>query len=220
VAGVAVFSSLALVMAAASQALGLNFPLIPYLQFDLGEVAIILAFFIFGPIPGLVASGVEFGGLMIYGQQVPIGPLLKLFALVSTVVGLWAGTRIASKRAGGLGRLLGSSALVAAFFRAAVMTIPNYYLIVYVYGAPAIEGFLGAPFALIGISLTGGDALWIVLFFTGLFNVLQLAFVTGVSYLVLKAPRMAHLKVGGRMPWFTTTLRQNHPEVETEPVPV
>ncbi|MDG6910589.1 MAG: hypothetical protein JRN08_09490, partial [Nitrososphaerota archaeon] len=87
IAGSAIFSALAIILAAASQTLGLNFPLIPYLQFDVGEVAIILAFFIFGPAPALVSSLVEFGGLMVFGQNVPYGPLLKLFALVSTVAG-------------------------------------------------------------------------------------------------------------------------------------
>ncbi|HME18495.1 MAG TPA: hypothetical protein VKF15_02020, partial [Nitrososphaerales archaeon] len=51
VAGIAIFSALATLLAALSQSLGLNFPVVPYLQFDLGEVAIIMAFFIFGPVP-------------------------------------------------------------------------------------------------------------------------------------------------------------------------
>ena len=127
VAGIAVFSSLALVFGALSQGLGLNFPLIPYLQFDFGEVAIVLAFFIFGPVPATAASFAEFAGLMVFGQQVPIGPLLKLFALLSTVLGLWAGMKLAS-RVGtpGVSRLVGAGALGAAISRALVLTVPNF----------------------------------------------------------------------------------------------
>ena len=207
IAGSAIFSSLALVLGAASQAAGLNFPIVPYLQFDLGEVAIILAFFIFGPVPALVSSAVEFGGLMVFGQQIPVGPIEKLFALVSTVGGLWVGTWIASRRGeGSLFRLLGWSAGVGGAARAVVMTFANYYLIVYFYGLGAIEGFLKAPFALIGITLTDSNALALILIFTAVFNLLQLFIVMGISSFVVRVPTVARIKVGGRAPWFATVL--------------
>lgn len=208
IAGSAIFSALALVLSAASQALGLNFPLIPYLQFDLGEVAIILAFFIFGPVPALISSLVEFGGLMVFGQQVPIGPLLKLVALVSTVSGMWVGARVSGRREGvSMGRLLGWSAAAGALFRAAAMTLPNYFLIVYLYGLEAIEGFLRAPFSLVGVSLGGPDAIAVILGFTAVFNVIQLAFVVAVSSFVLRFPAVPRLKVGGRAPWFVAVVK-------------
>lgn len=207
IAGSAIFSALAIVLAGASQALGLNFPLIPYLQFDVGEVAILLAFFIFGPVPALVSSFVEFAGLMVFGQQVPVGPLLKLFALVSTVAGMWLGTRVASR--GGktsLPGLVGWSTTAGAVVRAAVMTIPNFYLIVYLYGLAAIEGFLRAPFSLVGIGLTDSNALWFILAFTAVFNVLQLVVVMAISSFVIRVPAVPRLRVGGRPPWFATVL--------------
>ena len=208
VAGIAVFSALALLLSAVSQSFGLNFPLIPYLQFDLGEVAILLAFFIFGPVPALAASVVEFLGLMAFGQQVPVGPLLKLFALVSTVAGMALGARLLSgagwKR---LTWLMGTSAGVGATVRAMVMTAANYYLIVFYYGLAAIEGFVKSPFSLVGIGLTDANALSIILIFTALFNVLQLFLVTAASYFVLRFPAVSRIKVAGRAPWFTMVLK-------------
>jgi riboflavin transporter FmnP len=207
IAGIALFSALAIILSAASQALGLNFPLIPYLQFDVGEVAIVLAFFFFGPIPAFVSSFVEFAGLMAYGQQVPIGPLLKLFALVSTVLGLWVGAKLVSRRRGtGLARRVGSSALFAAIVRAAVMTVPNFYLLVFLYGLGAIEGFLKGPFLLVGIALTDSNALAVILGFTAIFNALQILFVMLVSYFVLRVPAVSGIKVGGKAPWFVRLL--------------
>lgn len=203
IAGSAIFSALAIILAAASQALGLNFPLIPYLQFDVGEVAIILAFFIFGPAPALVSSFVEFAGLMVFGQQVPVGPLLKLFALVSTVAGLWAGTKIASRRGKtSVFALAGWSTVLAGVLRAAVMTVPNFYLIAYLYGLAAIEGFLKAPFSAVGVGLTDSNALLVVLGFTAIFNVIQLGVVMAISSFVLRVPAVPKLRVGGRTPWF------------------
>lgn len=208
VAGIAVFSSLALVLAAVSQALGLNFPLIPYLQFDLGEVAIVLCFFIFGPVPAFVSSFVEFGGLMIFGQQVPVGPLLKLFALLSTVTGLWAGAKLASAAgAPGLGRLVVSSGSLGALVRAAVMTVPNFYLLVFLYSIQDIVLFLKGSFALVGIELNDSNALGLILAFTGVFNVLQMVFVVALSYFVLRVPVVSQIKVGGRTPWFALLLK-------------
>jgi riboflavin transporter FmnP len=195
------------VLGAASQAAGLNFPVVPYLQFDFGEVAIILAFFIFGPVPALVSSAVEFGGLMVFGQQIPVGPIEKLLALVSTVAGLWIGSWLASRRGeASLFGLLGWSAAAGGVVRAAVMTIPNYYLIVYFYGLGAIEGFLKAPFALIGVALTDANALGLILLFTAVFNLLQLLLVMGVSSFVVRVPTVSRIKVGGRAPWFAVVL--------------
>ena len=212
IAGSAVFSALAIVLAGASQALGLYFPLIPYLQFDLGEVAIILAFFIFGPAPALVSCVVEFAGLMAFGQQVPIGPLLKLFAVVSTVGGLWLGARLASKLGwGSFGGFLGSSGLAGVLVRATVMTIPNYYLLIYIYGLGGTVSYynLGQTFASIGLSLSPANTLLLLLAFTGVFNAIQLVFVLGISYLVLRAKVVSQLRIGGRVPWFTSVLGEN-----------
>lgn len=208
IAGSAVFSALAIVLSAASQAMGLNFPLIPYLQFDLGEVAIILAFFIFGPAPALVSSFVEFAGLMVYGQNLPVGPPLKLIALVSTVAGLWLGARIASRREGtGLLGLAGWTTAVGSATRAVAMTVPNLYLILYFYGFTAIVEFLKAPFSAVGVALTNSDALVVILAFTAIFNVIQLAAVMAISSFVLRFPAISQIKVGGRLPWFTTVLK-------------
>jgi riboflavin transporter FmnP len=213
IAGIAVFSALALILGAASQALGLNFPVVPYLQFDVGEVAIVLAFFIFGPVPALVASAVEFAGLMVFGQQIPIGPVLKLFALVSSVGGLWLGSKLVSLfRGGGLGRLMGSGTATSCLVRALVLTIPNYYLLQFYYTPAAIQGLvayvLQPAFSSVGITVTVSNYLFPVLLFTAVFNVLQMAFVMGVSYVVLRVPSVSQLRMAGKAPWFALVLQK------------
>jgi len=208
IAGSAIFSALAILLSGASQALGLYFPLIPYLQFDLGEVAIILAFFLFGPVPAIVSSLVEFAGLMLYGQNLPVGPPLKLFALASTVAGLWIGTRIAARKEGSsLLSLGGWTTAVGSAVRAVAMTVPNLYLIIYFYGLSAIEGVLKGSFSAIGIALTDSNALFAILVFTAVFNVIQLAAVMTISLFVLRVPAISQIKVGGKLPWFTAYLR-------------
>lgn len=192
-AGVAVFGALSAILTILSQFLGLNFPLVPYLQFDLGEVAIVLSLFIFGPIPALVSSSVEFITLLAMGQQVPVGPVLKLFAMVSSIAGIWLGIGLASSvRRANMRNVFGLGTAFGAVVRAAVMTLPNYYILV--------SGIFGIP-------ITGGNGLVSVLGFTALFNVLQLVFVMTVSSAVLKVPNVNSLKIAGRGLWLTAITR-------------
>lgn len=201
-AGVAVFGALSAILTYLSQFLGLNFPLVPYLQFDLGEVAIVLSLFIFGPIPALVSTSVEFVTLLAIGQQVPVGPVLKLFAMVSTIAGIWLGIGLASSiRRANMRNFFGLGTVFGAVVRAAVMTLPNYYVLAFLTTIPAVVTSLSSLFKLAGITLTDANALALVLSFTALFNVLQLLFIMVVSFAVLKVPQVNNLKIAGRHIW-------------------
>ncbi len=215
VAGIAIFGALSLLLTALSQALGLNFPLIPYLQFDLGEIAILLAFFIFGPVPAAISSFIEFLTLMAIGQNVPVGPVLKLIAILSSLLGIWVGLALV-RRFGRptLAKASGMGTLVGIVLRAALMTIPNYYLIVFLISVPATVGFLAASFKLAGITLTNSSGLAVILGFTALFNGLQLLFVSIVSYLLIRLPQLQSTRAAGRTLWITVYLsRSAEPQV-------
>ncbi len=211
IAGVAVFGALAVLLTTLSQAMGLNFPVIPYLQFDLGEIAILLAFFIFGPVPALVSSFIEFLTLMAIGQNVPIGPLFKLMAVISSLVGIWLGVAIVHRvqrptlaKASGVGTLLG------IVFRAGLMSIPNFYLIVFLFSLQGTVGFLAASFKLAGITLTNSNGLALILGLTAIFNGLQLLFVSIVSYMLVRLPQIARARAAGRPPWIMTYVNRGN----------
>jgi riboflavin transporter FmnP len=183
-AGVAVFGALSAVLTYFSQALGLNFPLLTYLQFDFGEVAIILALFIFGPLPAAISTFVEFVTLEAIGQNAPWGPLLKLLSMVSSVAGVWLGVALAARiRRTSFRNVFELGTAFGAAARATFMTLPNYLYLVLVFAEP------------------NGSALMVVLAYTAVFNVLQLSLVMAVSYTVLKVPHVSGLKVGGRSLW-------------------
>ena len=208
-AGVAVFGALSAILTYLSQFLGLNFPLVPYLQFDFGEVAIVLSLFIFGPVPALVSSLVEFITLLAIGQNAPVGPVLKLFAMASTIAGIWIGIGFASSiRRASMRNVFGLGTAVGAVVRAAVMTLPNYYLLVFFYTIPAIVGFLSGAFKLAGITLTDTNALVVVLGFTALFNVLQLVLVMATSFAVLKVPQVNGLRIAGKGLWLMAVTQE------------
>lgn len=212
-AGMAVFGALAIVLTTISQVLGLYFPLVPYLQFDLGEVAILLAFFIFGPLPALVAAFIEFATLMAFGVNAAFfGPEFKLVAILSSLLGIWLGSLAVSRMqrksitkatgvGGGLGMLL----------RAAAMTVPNYLLIVSpIFGISAAVYTVQAPFKAIGIAITSSNVLFFILTMTAVFNALQLALVVAVTYLVLRLPRMQTIRIAGKPAWIANYLQSRH----------
>jgi len=182
------------------------------LQFDFGEIAIVLSLFIFGPIPALVSSSVEFVTLLALGQNAPVGPVLKLFSMVSSIAGIWLGIGFASSiRRASLRNVFGLGTAFGAVVRADFMTLPNYYILVFFYTIPTVVGFLSGAFKLVGITLTGTNALVLVLGFTALFNVLQLLLVMAISFTVLKVPQVNSLKIGGRGLWLMTAA-QGPPE--------
>ena len=208
IVGGAVFGALAVILTTISQALVLSFPLVPYLQFDLGEIAIILAFFIFGPAPAMTASVVEFITLMAIGQNAPVGPVLKLVAIVSSLAGMWAGMAISSKRSHpSVGKAASLGTSFGLVTRAVMMTFANYAVIILVYTVNGIVGFVAASFLLIGVTITQGNALALILGFTAIFNVLQVVFVAAVSYFLLRLPQVRSVGALGKPFWVTSYIR-------------
>lgn len=209
-AGMAVFGALAVVLTTISQALGLNFPVVPYLQFDLGEIAILLAFFIFGPVPALVSAFIEFATLMTIGQNVAFfGPELKLIAILSSLTGVGIGLVVVRRmRRPTIGKAIGLGAALGLTLRAIAMTLPNYLLIVYLYTLSGIIAYVSGAFRLIGVVLSDSNALVLILSMTAVFNALQFLFVSVASYGIVSLPQVQNTRVAGRRLWILTYLQK------------
>ena len=208
IAGIAIFGALSVVLTTVSQYLGLNFPLLPYLQFDLGEIAIFLAFFIFGPVPALVSSFIEFGTLMAIGENTPIGPPLKLVSILSSLLGIWLGTWLVARlRKPSLGRAAGLGTALGILARMGAMTAANYYLIVFLssifsyYSLAAIVQYYGHYFQSAGIAINASNGMELILGVTAVFNALQLLFACGVSFAIVRLPQLRSTRVAGRNLW-------------------
>lgn len=235
IAGGAIFGALSVILTWISQLLGLNYPFLPYLQFDLGEIAVFLALFIFGPVPSLISAIVESIALLAVGESLPVGPPLKLAATISSVLGIWGGTVIAARfgkpslntaawtgtGVGIIGRIIGT-------------TIANYVLIEFLskyFSAYALSGivpYVASHFKSIGIDLTMSNGLAVILGFTAIFNAIQLVLVLIVSYAVVGLPQIRSLRIAGRRPWIfvrldagrsSTLSRSGSPEAAAPPVP-
>jgi riboflavin transporter FmnP len=120
VASASCLASLAALLAALP--LSFPYPVIPYLRFDLAEIPVFLALLLLGPWAGMLSSIAYWLILLLVGSFSPLGPAMKFAAVLSTLIGLWAGFRIrASPRTGLLiGGVLGCA------IRVAVMSVFNY----------------------------------------------------------------------------------------------
>ena len=171
-AGAAVFGSLAalttIVLPANIQP---AFPLLTFLRFDPAELFDVLAFLIFGPIPGLITATVHWAILAETGTNGILGPTGKFAAVLSTLFGLWLGSmayRRFALRAANASVALGTMLGFAALTRVGLMLVVNYFIFTYI--GPVIFGinYLGfsqSALAAVGIRYaefyTGalGDAL-------------------------------------------------------------
>ncbi|MHB8568081.1 MAG: ECF transporter S component [Nitrososphaerales archaeon] len=204
IAATGLFSALAIILASVSQALGLNFPLIPYLQFDFGEVVILTAFLLFGPWPAIASAFVEFITLMAFGQNAPYGPILKIIAILSSIAGIWLGMKFASRISSKGTAIIGSGLILGIISRAAVLTVANYYLIVYIYTVSGTVFLVNTPLKLIGITLTDSNWFLLILGLTALFNCLQLIMGFVLSYTLTRLPQLRRSLRTSRMAWFET----------------
>jgi len=180
IAGAAVFAALAAILTLARAAV--PFPLIPYLQIDFAELPIMISFFVFGPLAGVVTELVHWLFLNETGSDAPLGPAIKLVAVISTFFGFWLGSLVYSrfsrtqKRTGlGLSLMFGLGMLL----RVAAMTLMNYLVLVYI--GPVFLGVDYMAFARSTIIATtgwqfGGDTIVLVwvLVFTAVYNVINL----------------------------------------------
>ena len=186
-AGAAVFAALAALMTLARAAV--PFPLIPYLQIDLAELPIMISFFLFGPLAAVVTELVHWLFLNEIGLDAPLGPAIKLAAVLSTFLGFWLGSMIYSRLSWVTGRrpAVGLSLMfgLGVILRIVVMTAANYAVLVYI--GPVVFGANYLAFAKSTLSGTTGwqfnsdqAVLFWVLVFTAMYN--------GINLLVASIP--------------------------------
>lgn len=187
-AGAAVFGALAAILASVSQ-LPYFDPAFPFLRLDLTEIIDVLAFLIFGPAVGLLTSLIHYLFLN-FAPSFPIyGPLLKLFSVVSMLLGMWLGygfyARVLKLKGGrpyGYAIMVG----VGAALRATILTPVNYAFLLYVFP----PGFV-PPAAY--LAYFGGLAIY---------NVVQTILATVASYVAIKALYRAAPNLDART-WFS-----------------
>jgi riboflavin transporter len=191
-AGSATFGALAsLITLAAPPALQPPFPILFYLKFDVSEVVDLSSFMIFGPTAGLLTAlihatilGTVAGGA---GSGPFFGPSLKFLGVLSTYLGLFLASRIGKQS---LMRTTLTMTSLALFTRVTLMTVANYFYIVFlaqtVFGVD-YTGFAQFVLSQSGVNLTGSGLIIYILGLTAIYNAVHVVFSVVVSLLLVNA---------------------------------
>jgi len=179
-AGGSVFAALAAIMTLAKASI--PFPLIPYLQIDFSEIPILIAFFLFGPVSATISAVIQWIFLNVQGSDAPLGPMIKLIAIMSMLGGFAFGNVLYKRiRHDGNRPALAISLMFGGgmLWRVVAMTLVNYVVLLYV--GPVFFGADYLGFAKFTLEQTtgwrfGNDfmVLGYTLIFTAVYNIISL----------------------------------------------
>jgi riboflavin transporter FmnP len=167
---------------------GLNFPILPYLRFEIAELPVMVALFIYGPVQAIVSSFSYWIILNFVGEWVPIGPFMKFLSVISMIIGAWIGVEGIRKVYSNISARLGLSFVLslAALIRILTMSVFNYILLSFL--MPEFFGFaVGSIGSSTGLQFKSDiDAMIIIIIFTAIFNLLHTFLSALPSYAVVK----------------------------------
>ena len=176
VSTVAILSALAIVMALLK--LEVPYPLLPYLKFDFAEIPSVIALFTCDLKSSLLVAFIHFLILMTKGEFVPIGPVMKLIAVLSTVLGLSLALK-SSKETNVRRVALGT--IVAIVIRCTSMTVLNYLVLLFL-----LPDLIKVASSLLRCVISIGtiDDLTCILLFTGLYNAIHAVMTVSLAFIV------------------------------------
>ncbi|MCX8202935.1 MAG: hypothetical protein N3H32_01265 [Nitrososphaeria archaeon] len=180
--------------------LSFSYPPIPFLRFDLAEVPAFVAALGFGPSVGLLASTIYFLGLLLIGQFSPLGPLMKFLAVISTVGGIWAFSRLTRRSTLPIVKVAGWT--TGLLSRVAVMSAANY-LVLMVFFPDFLQFAVSTLSAFTGTPLNPDHhGLALVLLHTAFYNALHTVLSIGASVAVIDAIKRSGALGGNWRPWY------------------
>jgi len=188
-----------------------SFPLLSFLKFDPAELFSVIAFLVFGPIPALVTATVHWIFLTATGTDTPLGPAVKFAAVLSTLAGLWLGSKTYQQLSIKHSRIsspLGWMLAFAILARVMILLAVNYFVFTYI--GPVIFGidYLGFSQqtlqATLHMQFAGPtQVLTTMLLFTSIFNGLHAVFSVAIPYAVLLPLNSMVPQIASSHPWIS-----------------
>lgn len=187
--------------------LSFSFPILPYLKFDIAEFPVVIAFLLYGPIPGMLSATVYWLVLNLVGSFVPIGPAMKFASVVSMLLGMWIAFYLFRRLTGRKLVVFVSAIILGTMLRIVVMSILNYIVLYFLFpyflefAANSLSKALGYSFS------SQIEVLILTLIITAVFNALHTIFSVIPSFVVVN-----NLLVRGnipkiKIPWIVRFLR-------------
>jgi len=187
------------------------YPIMPFLKFDPAELFSVFAFLIFGPISAIIAATVHWILLTATGTSGPLGPATKFVSVLSTLLGLWVGSKIYSRLAGtfrhpsfAIVSMLGSAMLL----RVIILLPVNYFVFTYIgpviFGINYISVSQQALQTTLGLHFAGVDQIVAaMLLYTSIFNVLHAVFSVMIPYALFTPLSMKVPEIASGHPWIS-----------------
>lgn len=204
------FGSFAAVITVVTAGIQPPFPILPFLKFDPAELFSVLAFLIFGPVAAFITATVHWIFLTARAST-PLGPTVKFAAVLSTLLGLWVGSRLYERFLGRFRQLsvaMGSMIGLATLSRVSVLLLVNYFVFTYI--GPVIFGIQYLQFSektlqtTLGLQFAGPWELLIaMLFYTSIYNVLHALFSVGVPYFIFTPLSLKVPEIASGHPWIS-----------------
>jgi riboflavin transporter FmnP len=185
----------------------LNFVFLPYLQFQIAELPIMIGALIYGPIAGVISAFAYWLILNFVGTFQPLGPLMAFLAVMGLIIGAWIGINMAKKiglkSSGifGIGLILTFGALI----RIILMSVLNYVIIwilmpsFFILAVKSLGATLGLQFQ------SNVDALIVIMVFTAVFNIIQTLLSVIPSYSIVKIIFYKRNLFKKRTPWMSSS---------------
>ncbi|MEM0287047.1 MAG: hypothetical protein QXG05_02595 [Nitrososphaerota archaeon] len=173
VAGGAIFGAMSSILTLAN--IAIPFPPLPYLTFDFGQIPVVIATLLYGPLAGTISVVEYFGILELVGSFRPVGPILRLLATGSIVLAIYVAGRVYSRLASEpkLKRFTLISLGLSSLFTIPIMTIANIVVLLILF--PFFLTYANASLGtFLGINFVGESGLFIIILFTVIYNFLQL----------------------------------------------
>lgn len=180
--------------------LAIPYPLMPFLKFDLAEIPDTVSFMIVGPSGGLITALIHWFILNLKGGGMApiVGPLMKLMAISSMMLGLYIGAKIVKGR--DKKSLLISMVGWGILMRVIIMGLTTfllYYAIMPETYIPFAEKMLGA----LRIEVEGAfQVAFYTVLLTAVFNALHVPLSVLPAAIVAKAA-MRHPKIAMQVRW-------------------
>lgn len=205
VAGASIFGSLATVVTIGKIAIA--FPILPFLMFDIAEIFSVSALLLFGPLSSVITATVHWIMLVIRGGSfvAGIGPTMKLLAVLSTLLGMWAGYKISYLTRLRIGYLVFLMMFLALISRVGIMALANYVLYAYVtpfLGLPYITFIRETLVRTLGLELlTEADVILYAVLVVSLFNAIHVLFTLIPSFLIILPISEKVYPISIQRPW-------------------
>jgi riboflavin transporter FmnP len=182
------------------------FPLLGFLKFDPAELFSVLAFLIFGPISAAMTATVHWLVLTVTGTD-PLGPAVKFAAVLSTLFGLWLGSKVYQTIAPNnrhVSIALGSMLAFAILTRVVLLIAVNYFVFTYI--GPVIFGidYLDFSAQTLGMQSAGPwQVLTVMLLLTSIFNAFHAVFSVMIPYFIFTPMSLKIPEIASGHPWIS-----------------